>query len=177
MADIASFLNIDVGFTAINTEGYFHTRVDTPTQPVQGFQTADPLFPATNVVARGAVLGDGWNAGGRAHAEHQVGGIVPTKVLGEILEKEPFKTALSVIGIFIPEFRPCNPTVPLYNGDAGSFWLGFIDFDTVHPDRLDGSDSDGHACVGGNCEFTGVAERVPTVIDSSENICGYRPDI
>lgn len=176
MADIASFLNIDVGFTAINTEGYFHTRVDIPTQPVQGFQSANPLFPTTNVVAQAAVLGDGWNAGGRAHAEHQVGGIVPTKVLGEILEKEPFKTALSVIGIFIPEFRPCNPTVPLYSGDAGSFWLGFIDFDTVHPDRLDGSDSDGHACFGGNCEFTGVAERIPTVIDSSENICGYRPD-
>ncbi len=186
MADIASFLNIDVGFTAINTKGLFHTRVATETNEVRGFnalpghENNEPLFPATNVVAQAAVLAEGWNAGGREHAESQVGGIVPTKVLGEILEKEPFKTALSVIGLFVPEFRPCNPTIPLYSGDAGSFWLGFIDFDTVHPDRLDGSDTDGHECspagkAGQNCEFSGVDKRVPTVIDCQENICGYRP--
>ncbi|MDZ7736789.1 MAG: hypothetical protein U5P41_12365 [Gammaproteobacteria bacterium] len=158
--------------------------MDTPTQAVQGarnvthdFEDMTPLFPETNIVAQAAVLGEGWNAGGRKHAEFQVGGIVPTKVLGEILEKEPFKTTLDVISIFIPEFSPCNTRNPMLP-DSGSFWLGFIDFDTVHPDRLDGSDTDGHACdAGGNCQFTGVAERIPTVIDRQDNICGYRPDV
>lgn len=175
MADIASFLNIDVGFTAINTEGLFKTTVDVETQEVKGFQTDEPLFPSTNITAQAAVLGEGWNAGGREHAEHQVGGIVPTKVLGEILEKEPFKTAMDVISAFVPEFAPCNTRNPMLP-ESGSFWLGFIDFDTVHPDRLDGSDADGHVCKGGNCQFDNLPyEREPTVINQQENICGYRP--
>ena len=175
MADIASFLNIDVGFTAINTEGLFKTTMDVQTNEVKGFMADEPLFPATNIKTQAAVLGEGWNAGGRAHAEHQVGGIVPTKVLGEILEKEPFKTALDVISAFIPEFAPCNTRNPMLP-DSGSLWLGFIDFDTVHPDRLDGSDTDGHACFGGTCKFSDLPyERKPTVINSQENICGYRP--
>lgn len=176
LADIASFLSIDVGFTAINVKGFFHTKVAVDTQPVQGFITDTPLFPGTTVNAQAGVLADGWNAGGRPHAEFQIGGIVPTKILGEILEKSPFQEVMSVIGLFAPELRPCDPWIPLYNGDAGSLWLGYIDFDSVHPDRLTGDDSDGHVCDAGKvCNFDPRPVRTPTVVDSSNKVCAYVP--
>lgn len=176
LADIASFLNLDVGFTAINIKGYFHNKVAVNTEPVQGYFSDEPLFPATTVRAQAGVLADGWNAGGKPHAEFQIGGIVPTKILGEILEKTPFKEVMSVIGIFVPELRPCNPWIPLYSGDAGSLWLGHIDFDTVHPDRLTGDDADGHVCDAGKvCNFEPRPQRTPTVVDASNNVCAYVP--
>jgi hypothetical protein len=168
LAQIASFLDLDVGFTAINTKGYFHTRVAIPTEEVPG------LFPATTVVAQAGVLADGWNAGGKPHAEFQVGGIVPTKALGELLEKTPLKEIISVVSIFAPELRPCDPSWPWPADDPGSLWLGHIDFDTVHPDRLDGSNSDGHACdEGGFCDFDPAPARTATLL--GPNLCAFVP--
>lgn len=175
MADIAAFLNINVGFTAINSRGYFHTGVDAMTREVTGFLSDEPIFAATHNVAQAGVMADGWNAGGRAHAEFQTGGIVPSKILGELLSNEPFQTAMSIIGIFMPEFRPCDPTIPLFSGDAGSLWLGHIDFDTVHPDRLldeDGNKVGKHECDdGGFCTFDPEPDRTPTVVSS--RTCAY----
>lgn len=177
MARIAEFLNINAGFTAINSRGYFHTGVDAVTRPVTGFLSDEPIYPASNNVAQAGVMADGWNAGGRAHTEFQTGGIVPSKILGELLAHEPFQTAMSIIGIFMPEFRPCDPTIPLYPDDAGSLWLGHIDFDTVHPDRLldeDGEKVGGHSCDdGGICTMDPDPDRIPKVVSS--RTCAYAP--
>ncbi|MEX2517510.1 MAG: hypothetical protein WD572_11495 [Gammaproteobacteria bacterium] len=174
LADIAAFLNLDVGFTAINTDGYFKSQVMAKTEEVGGFMTDEPLFPATTVTAQAAVLTDSWNAGGREHAAFQVGGIVPTRALGQIVDKTPFREIWGLIGIIAPELRLCDPWIPLYSGDGGSLWLGHIDFDTVHPDRLVGSNSGTHVCNdGGFCDFDPIPDRVPKVLGS--NLCAYAP--
>ena len=52
----------------------------------------------------------------------------------------------NVAAILAPEFRLCNPVPPLFFPPKGSLWLGHIDIDAVHPDRL--IDPDTGATVG-----------------------------
>jgi hypothetical protein len=134
-----------------------------------------------DAVATAAVLTDGWNVGGLGHTINQTGGMVPTKILDSLIDSVPaLNPVLEVASIIAPEWRFCNPTLidhPLdfvegsyakWDGGTkdyivyddqdhappkgnGSLWLGYMNIDAVHPDRLEsGGNQD---CPDGICNF------------------------
>jgi hypothetical protein len=59
-----------------------------------------------------------------------------------------------IVTILIPEWRRCNPAIPhpMDPNGNGSLWLGYINVDAVHPDRLDIGGN--HDCPDGICNFS-----------------------
>lgn len=183
-----SLADRDVGFTMINTDGRAESNIIVPvTAPVGliDFPTlrdtpgVDDSVAALDIdyTAEAAVLTDGWNAGGLGHSINQTGGMVPTKILNELIEAIPgLSTVWDVVSLLIPEWRRCNPSIPHFldrnygtvakwnsgtdeydtyaDGELqnnGSLWLGYMNIDAVHPDRLDVGGS--HDCPDGICNF------------------------
>ena len=171
----------DVGFTAINTDGLSKSDLIVPVSAPVGlidFATitdtggVDDSTTAQDLEfeASAAVLTDGWNAGGLMHTTNQVGGLTPTKILDSLVDTllnsvPGLGIAWDVVTLLIPEWRRCNPSIPhfldeSYDADEnfkeyqndGSLWLGYINIDAVHPDRLDiGGTED---CPDGICNFS-----------------------
>ena len=128
-----------------------------------------------NFTGSAAVLTDGWNTGGLGHTINQTGGLVITKMFAEVIEAIPgANTVWDIVSLLIPEWRRCNPSIGHfldtnygtvakwegndYNNYAdgtldnnGSLWLGYMNVDAVHPDRLDIGGS--HDCPDGICNF------------------------
>ena len=170
IATAMKLVGSSVGFTAINTHGLSKSNVMIPvTAPVGliDFVTitddtgVDDSTAAFNLEfeAGAAVLTDGWNSGGLGHTVNQVGGITPTKILGSLvdtlLDSVPgLGTVWDIVTILIPEWRRCNPTIshPMDPNGNGSLWLGYINVDAVHPDRLDIGGT--HDCPDGICNFS-----------------------
>lgn len=176
---LMSFANSDVGFTAINTEGNAEATVSmqvavNPTF-VANYDNLEGAAGRSNELTGGtldfsasaSVLSDGWNAGGVAHTYNQAGGAVPTTLLNQLIGAIPgFTTIWNVVSILAPEMRFCNPGSPWPADDKGSLWLGYVDIDAVHPDRLaaDSTDPDTrngtHVCDdAGICTFEPVIPR------------------
>lgn len=129
-----------------------------------------------NFTGRAAVLTDGWNTGGLGHTINQTGGLVITKLFAEVIEAIPGANVMwDVVSLLVPEFRRCNPSIPHFldtnygtvakwegNGytnyadgtlsNNGSLWLGYMNVDAIHPDRLDVDDGT-HDCPDGICNF------------------------
>lgn len=160
---IMGLIGSSVGFTAINTDGYVNTdvsmavAVDRRLVPVNTMN----LGQARNVVgsnnlnftASAGVMSDAWNAGGVEHVYNQAGGAVPTVLLKELINAVPgLSTVWNAAAILAPELRLCNPGGIWGPNDKGSLWLGHIDIDAVHPDRLSGGGT--HECNdAGMCDF------------------------
>lgn len=153
-------------FSAINTEGYtsvnFNLPVTTRVDPLDA-TSASIDSTGTNVVlnfnSQAGVLSEGWNAGGYDHTYEQVAGIVPTTILRQILRQPPMSWAWPVVEFMAPELTTCisdgrfslAKTLGLIP-ENGSLWLGYVDSDTVHPDRLSGGGT--HVCdAAGRCRL------------------------
>ncbi|MCH8262840.1 MAG: hypothetical protein IIA77_07305 [Proteobacteria bacterium] len=134
-----------------------------------------------NFTGRAAVLTDGWNAGGLGHTINQTGGLVITKLFAEVISAIPGADIVwDVVSLLVPEWRRCNPSIPHFLdtnygtfskwegndytnyadgtlSNNGSLWLGYMNIDAIHPDRLDfdgdGSTDGSHACPDGICNF------------------------
>lgn len=167
MGSLMSFVGSSVGFTAINTDGYANSTVSMEVAVSPTFKRLDDssnrLSGVTgstlDFVSSAGVLSDGWNAGGVEHTYNQAGGAVPTVLLSELLDAIPgFETIWNIIAILAPEMRLCNPGGIWGPDDKGSLWLGYIDIDAVHPDRLE--DGGVHECNdAGMCDFVPVTPR------------------
>ncbi len=168
IGSLMSFVGSSVGFTAINTEGYANSTVSMEVAVNPRFRTADDtdknLIGVTtgntlDFISNAGVVSDGWNAGGVEHTYNQAGGAVPTVLLSELLDAIPgFETIWNVVSILAPEMRLCNPGGIWGPDDKGSLWLGYIDIDAVHPDRLE--DGGTHVCdAAGMCNFVPVTPR------------------
>jgi hypothetical protein len=202
---LASALGLigDVGFTAINTNGYSISTVEAIVNVPDGlidFQNMRDAAVDDSVGgfqlafrSQAAVLTDNWNAGGLEHTTNQAGGLVPTKILAELIEAIPgLKDIWDVVTTFLaPELRLCNPSFPHPFGDTwdkafvepqdGSLWLGYMDIDAVPADRLDmdedGARDDARAvtCDAGVCryDFSGATYSGPTPYTQgmSKSIC------
>jgi hypothetical protein len=175
MGDLMSLVGSPVGFNAITTDGYAMASesMEVATGPtitnmagtdvsLDGISTATLDFTTT-----AAVLSDAWNAGGADHVYNQAGGTVPTTLLNGLLDAIPgFDTVWAVVSLLAPELALCNPPFTL-NSDQpnGSLWLGHIDIDAVHPDRLQdpdtGASGGAHVCEDGFCNFEPVVPRPP----------------
>jgi len=188
LAWVMNLVGKDVGFSMINTEGLATSHIEVPiTAPVGliDFPTlrdvsgmdASTAALSVNYIANAAVLTDGWNAGGLGHTINQTGGMVPTKILKELISSIPgLDTVWDIVSLLIPEWRRCNPSIPHFldvnygtvakwnsstkqydtyaDGELdnnGSLWLGYMNIDAVHPDRLE--DGGSHACPDGICNF------------------------
>ncbi len=161
VGDLMSLVGSDVKFNAITTEGYANItesmRVAVP--PNYRYMVgnrANLMSDGTvtipnnyNFIASAAVLSDAWNTGGREHTYNQVGGMVPTTLLNELFNAIPgFTTIWNIVSLLAPELRLCNPGTPWPNSDKGSLWLGHIDIDAIHPDRLIADPSDPDTRIG-----------------------------
>jgi hypothetical protein len=93
-----------------------------------------------------------------------VGGAVPTTLLKELLTMPVMGEVWDVISFIAPELTRCKPTFHSpFVGDDGSLWLGYVDSDTVHPDRLSGGGT--HVC-----DDAGIC-RLEPVIPLSHTEC------
>jgi len=169
----------NVDFDVINTDGYARSQVVVPVAAPEGLIDL-PAIPgqaaidnaAGQLVLReqAAVLTDAWNAGGIGHVQDRSGGIIPTRLLQELLDTIPgFSEVRNVIAIFIPEIAECDPPwshpatyIPgavFDPGDDGTLWLGYVNADAVPPERLglDGSVD----CPNGLCRFADDPGRAP----------------
>ena len=169
----------DVGFTVINMDGLAtsHVQVDVTPPPglidfaniadVGGVDDSIANVPVLDFQSRAAVLTDGWNAGGLEHTTNQAGGLVTTKLLAEVFE--PIQPVVDTLATFIaPELRGCNPWISLPEtldpsnppgSSDGSLWLGYMNIDAVHPDRLESGGS--HDCPDGICALDPEPSRSP----------------
>jgi hypothetical protein len=193
-------LQSPVGFNAINTNGYavanesmkisanrrtFNRMAGDPSDRVFRLDGSDsvsvngnPIADDFSIVTTASVLTDGWSAGGGDHVYRQAGGTVPTTALNAILDAIPgFSAMWSIASALAPELMPCDPLYnhPFDNNPNGSFWLGYIDIDAVHPDRLvadisdPGTTNGTHSCNdAGMCDFVPVVPR-PAVEDRECN--------
>jgi len=170
IGDLMNLLGSSVGFTAINTEGYAKSNMSMEVAINPAFVniatihgsrgTSDELTGGTlDFSTNASVLSDAWNAGGNEHVYNQAGGTVPTTLLSELLDAIPgFEAVWNVVTILSPELRLCNPGGIWGADDKGSLWLGHIDIDAVHPDRLE--DGGEHVCDdAGMCDFLPVTPR------------------
>lgn len=153
-------------FSAINTEGYTRASINLPvTTKIDPLDVTSASINSTattvvlNFNSQAGVLSEGWNAGGFNHTYEQVAGIVPTTILRQILGQPPLSWAWPVIEFMAPELTTCisdgrfslAKTLGLIP-ENGSLWLGYVDSDTVHPDRLSGGGT--HVCdAAGRCRL------------------------
>lgn len=175
LADALSLIG-DVGFTAINKDGYSISTVaavvnvpagliDFGTMTDTGLDESVDTFELT-FRSQAAVLTDSWNAGGLEHTTNQAGGLVPTKILDELLDNIPAVSDIwNIMSVIVPEMMLCNPSYAhpfdkdFVSPQDGSLWLGYMDIDAVPPDRLD-MDRDGArddstliTCADGMCDY------------------------
>jgi len=164
---LMSFVGSSVGFTAINTEGYANSNISMEVAVNPTFKRLDDTskrisglnYNTINFVSSAGVVTDAWNAGGVEHTYNQAGGAVPTVLLDQLLDAIPgFEDVWNVVTVLAPELRLCNPGGIWGADDKGSLWLGYIDIDAVHPDRLE--DGGEHECNdAGMCDFVPVTPR------------------
>lgn len=174
IGDLMSLVGSSVGFSAINTEGYVRSSLSTEVNVNPTFvaidsitgtrDSSDELTGGTlDFTTTASVLSDAWNAGGVEHVYNQAGGTVPTTLLSELLDAIPgFEAVWNVVTVLSPELRLCNPGGIWGPNDKGSLWLGHIDIDAVHPDRLEGG--------GENvCDDAGMCNFVPVIPRTEES--------
>lgn len=129
-----------VGFDAVNAEGYFKSTVSIPVRnppEYTAFSLANtaPMFITNRNVrmqARAGVLTQGWSAGGVLHTQSQAKGMVPTALIGMILNDPiPLQTVVAAV-LLSPELHP------------DSLDFGHMDIDAVDPSHLEGGGT--HSC-------------------------------
>src|SRR5690606_33374950 len=100
------------------------------------------------------------------HVTNQAGGLVPTKMLDELLGAIPaIEDVWNIMAALVPELQLCHPFYKhpfdkaFVEEQDGSLWLGYMDVDAVPPDRLD-MDEDGArddyrtvTCTKGVCRY------------------------
>ncbi len=194
IGNIISWANPNAAtFDAINLKGYSKSdmTLSVTTPPgMLNFGTLSGTYaigkspPVTNLTfnSKAAVLSDGWNAGGSPHVINQAGGMVPTKLLNNVFDGmrnnvPGFTFIENMLKAAAPELRACNPPFshPLDDDDDGSLWLGYLDTEAIHPDRLHdvrrgvvnpnhiggGTNNQGHTCKNNICSFAYNAPNQP----------------
>lgn len=188
VGDLMGAIGSDVGFNAITTEGYATSQesMQVAIPPAYSYisnNTNNNLIDNTqnnfDFISKASVLSDGWNTGGKAHTYNQVGGMVPTTLLNELFNAIPgFTTVWNIASVLAPELRLCNPGGVWGPDDKGSLWLGYIDIDAVHPDRLIADPTDPDTRIGTNevndagmSDFTYTDDAFARTDDS--RVCEY----
>ncbi|MFT5258481.1 MAG: hypothetical protein ACI9J2_000767 [Saprospiraceae bacterium] len=143
---VSSLLNavgVDAGFTVMNADGNFTSapvvRVKEPNDymlkenRVKG--SVGPLGIA--MTSQAGLTTNTWSAAGKTHMQTQSKGLV----VNALFDNPIVNTMKKIIGFILPEVDKLD--------------FGFVDFDAIHPDRVEGLDGE-VGCIekGGTC--TGV---------------------
>ena len=163
-------------FTAIDTKGYTHVDFDAMAlvnslgSNLRTDLNGGPggVFNTLGFKAKAGVLADGWNAGGTAHTYLQVGGATPSTLVHELLDLPGLSQIWDLISFIAPELSRCDhpggdgphPLIksPLA-APGGHLWLGYVDGDVVHPDRLSVPGEDPSVRLGTHvCDDSGRCE-------------------
>lgn len=160
----------NAGFSAMNNDAYTSVDFDAMASVFNnavGLREGDELSAGggdrskrdIGFHAHAGVLADGWNAGGTAHTYLQVGGATPSTLVNELLNLPGLSQIWDLISFIAPELSRCDPGGPGTPPDPlvksplaapeGHLWLGYVDGDVVHPDRLLNEDGDplgSHTC-------------------------------
>lgn len=180
------------GFSAINNDAYSHVEFDAMAavyNNIIGTRTRlNQGTGATNQVdvpfsAKAGVLADGWNAGGTAHTYLQVNGATPSTLVFELLNLPGLAEIWDLISLIAPELSACDangkngPPDPLIRSplasEYGHLWLGYVDGDVVHPDRLGAPDDPdtplgSHVCDdSGRCIWDADVQALDPVLSHS----------
>lgn len=205
VGDALGVLGSDAGFSAINTDGYsrvsMNTKVwtlsdregDTEIIHVRDRLEDNELTGASaktvDFLSRASVLSDGWGAGGTDHTYLQVNGATPSILVKEILDLPVLDQIWDIISFIAPELSECtnddDPSPPIisspFAGPEGNLWLGYVDGDVVHPDRLSviGESPDdrlgGHVCDdSGRCVWD---DTIQGLEDAGMNPLSHSPCI
>ncbi len=134
---------------------------------LQGPATDTLAATPLNFSGQAGVLSDTWNAGGYQHTHRQAAGAVPTSLLKQLFALPGISHLWSAVSTLAPELTLCKPpppnpwivldaagapNIPDMNDGKGILWLGHIDLDAVHPDRL--ASGGKHVCnEAGMCDF------------------------
>lgn len=205
VGDALGILGSDADFSAINTDGYsrvkMNTRVwaltdrdgDVEIAEIRDRLSDNQLTGATartlDFATKASVLSDGWGAGGTEHTYLQVNGATPSVLVKEILNLPVLDQVWDIISFIAPELSECtnadDPSPPIirspFAGPEGNLWLGYVDGDVVHPDRLSvigESSADrlgGHVCDdSGRCIWD---DDIQNLEDSGMNPLSHSPCI
>ncbi|MEX2479676.1 MAG: hypothetical protein WD928_02330 [Gammaproteobacteria bacterium] len=180
------------GFSAMNTDGYTHVDFDVVANVFDNVvaarddldERADYTTRPLGFNAKAGVLADGWNAGGTAHTYLQVGGTTPSTLVNELLNLPGLSQIWDLISFIAPELSRCDeggpgvPPDPLIKSPLaapqGHLWLGYVDGDVVHPDRLSvlGEDPDvrlgAHVCDdSGRCVWDDTVQALDPPLSHS----------
>lgn len=170
------------GFSAMNTDGYTHVEFDAMATVYRNGVVlrdaldtlADPAERTLAFPAKAGVVADGWNAGGTAHAYLQVGGTTPSTLVNELLNLPGLSQIWDLVSFIAPELSRCDPPGPPdplikspLAAPEGHLWLGYVDGDVVHPDRLSVEGEDpgerlgSHACDdSGRCTWDDTVQAL-----------------
>ena len=177
------------GFSAMNTNGYSHVEFEAMAKVYNGGVVlrdaldtlADPTERQLGFGAKAGVVADGWNAGGTAHTYLQVGGTTPSTLVSELLNLPGLSQVWDLISFIAPELSRCDPPGPPdplvkspLAAPEGHLWLGYVDGDVVHPDRLsvEGEDPEerlgAHACDdSGRCVWEEAVQELDPPLSHS----------
>lgn len=179
-------------FGAMDTKGYSHVKFDAVAlvDPMGSNLRTDLAGTAPRVAeplgfrAKAGVLANGWNAGGTGHAYLQVGGATPSTLVHELLNVPVLSDVWDLVGFIAPELSRCDDPGgpgphPLIKSPLaaphGHLWLGYVDGDVVHPDRLSllGDDPTvrlgGHVCDdSGRCTWDDAVQALDPPMSHSE---------
>ena len=160
VGDALGVLGSDAEFSAINTDGYSRVQMNTKVwtlsdregdveiahvrDRLQDNQLTGATPQTLDFLSKASVLGDGWGAGGTEHTYLQVNGATPSILVKEILDLPVLDQVWDIISFIAPELSECtnadDPSPPIvtspFAGPEGNLWLGYVDGDVVHPDRL-----------------------------------------
>ncbi len=148
LAGALGALGVDGGFDAVNDRGRFGVEVAMRAEnaprwtPLKKANRAPLFLQDLNLImtARGALLTDGWAAGGVQHANRQSRGLVAGALLDPILNRWiPIQSLASTI-LLSPELGPNN------------LQFGIMPTDDVPPGKLS-PDTRSVSCPGGYCEY------------------------
>ncbi len=179
-------------FSAMDNNGYSHVKFDAVARvlPMGSDLRTDLAGTAPTVAetlgfkAKAGVLANGWNAGGTAHAYLQVGGTTPATLVHELLNVPGLSQVWDLVGFIAPELSRCDHPGgpgphPLIKSPLaaphGHLWLGYVDGDVVHPDRLSVLGEDptvrlgAHACDGsGRCTWDDEVQALDPPMSHSD---------
>jgi hypothetical protein len=159
------------GFSAMNTDGYSHVAFEALAKVYEGGVVLPAVLGEDAVIGertlgfpvKAGVVADGWNAGGTAHAYLQVGGTTPSTLVNELLNLPGLSQIWDLISFIAPELSRCDPPGPPdplikspLAAPEGHLWLGYVDGDVVHPDRLSVEGEDPSVRLGAHqCDDSG----------------------
>ncbi len=142
LSTVLNVFGVDAGFTVMTRKGQFTSAPSIVINDPNPYLLRDsrsletPLALNLQIGSQAGLTTNNWGAAGKEHMRYQTRGLVATS----LFDNPVFNIIKTITSWLFPEF--------------GKLEFGYVDFDAVHPDRLEGGGS--HACIQANGECSGI---------------------